>query len=147
VHEAAKQSGVADRIHFLGFVSDDELLQLYNACELFCFPSYYEGFGLPVDEAMACGRAVVCSNTSAVPEVADGAALLFDPHQPEEIARAMADMIRNPEMRTRRERLSSLRATHFSWRQSARKTLEVYYAVAERKQSQAGAVRTAAILR
>ena len=147
VHEAAKQSGVADRIHFLGFVSDDDLLQLYNACELFCFPSYYEGFGLPVVEAMACGRAVVCSNTSAVPEVADGAALLFDPYRPEEIARAMADMIRNPEMRARRERLSAQRATHFSWRQSARKTLEVYYEVAQRRQSPARAVQAAAILR
>ena len=81
VHDAAKRSGVSDRIRFLGFVSDDDLLQLYNACELFCFPSFYEGFGLPVLEAMACGAAVCCSNTSAVPEVADGAAILFNPLQ------------------------------------------------------------------
>jgi glycosyltransferase involved in cell wall biosynthesis len=147
VHEAAQQSGVADRIRFLGYVSDDDLLQLYNACELFCFPSYYEGFGLPVVEAMACGRAVVCSNTSAVPEVADGAALLFDPYRPKEIARAMADMIRNPELRARRERLGLQRATHFSWRQSARKTLEVYYEVAERRQSRIKAAQAVASLR
>ncbi len=147
VHEAARQSGVADRIRFLGFVSDEDLLQLYNACELFCFPSYYEGFGLPVVEAMACGRAVVCSNTSAVPEVADGAALLFDPYRPEEIARAMADMIRNPEMRARRERLSLQRATHFSWRQSARQTLEVYYEVAEGRQARAKAAHAVTSLR
>ncbi|MBI2680629.1 MAG: glycosyltransferase family 4 protein [Candidatus Solibacter usitatus] len=147
VHEAARQSGVADRIRFLGYVSDDDLLQLYNACELFCFPSYYEGFGLPVVEAMACGRAVVCSNTSAVPEVADGAALLFDPYQPREIARAMADIIRNPELRTRQERLSLQRATHFSWRQSARKTLDVYYEVAERTQARAKSVQAVTLLR
>jgi glycosyltransferase involved in cell wall biosynthesis len=147
VHETARQSGVADRIRFLGYVTDDDLLQLYNACDLFCFPSYYEGFGLPVVEAMACGRAVVCSNTSAVPEVADGAALLFDPYQPQEIARAMADMIRNPEMRTRRERLSLQRATHFSWRQSARQTLEVYFEVAERSHARAKTVPAVTLLR
>ena len=61
VHEAARDSGVGDRIQFCGFVSDEDLLQLYNACDLFVFPSFYEGFGLPVLEAMACGRAVVCS--------------------------------------------------------------------------------------
>src|SRR5579885_1075446 len=75
VREAARETGAADRIRFLGFVSDDDLLHLYNACELYVFPSFYEGFGLPVLEAMACGRAVVCSNTSALPEVADGAAI------------------------------------------------------------------------
>ena len=96
VHDAAKHSGVADRIRFLGFVSDDDLLQLYNACDLFCFPSFYEGFGLPVLEAMACGAAVVCSNTSAIPEVADGAALFFNPYNPDEITRAMLDLIQHP---------------------------------------------------
>src|SRR2546429_4608520 len=77
VRDAARNSGVADRIRFLGFVSDDDLLHLYNACDLFCFPSFYEGFGLPVLEAMACGAAVACSNTPAIPEVAGGAAGLF----------------------------------------------------------------------
>ena len=65
VHQAARESGVAERIHFFGFVSDPDLLQLYNACDLFVFPSFYEGFGLPVLEAMACGRAVACSNAAA----------------------------------------------------------------------------------
>ena len=79
VMDTAKQSRVADRIVFTGFVNDDELLQLYNACELMVFPSFYEGFGLPILEAMACGRAVACSNTSSMPEVANAAAILFDP--------------------------------------------------------------------
>ena len=61
VREAARVSGVADRIQFAGFVSDEDLLHLYNACDLFVFPSFYEGFGLPVLEAMACGRAVALS--------------------------------------------------------------------------------------
>ena len=83
VRDAARDCGFASRIHFTGFVSDADLLNLYNACDCFVFPSFYEGFGLPILEAMACGRAVACSNTSAMPEVADGAGLLFDPHQVE----------------------------------------------------------------
>jgi glycosyltransferase involved in cell wall biosynthesis len=132
VKEAARQSGVAGRIQFIGFVSDSELLQLYNACELFAFPSFYEGFGLPVLEAMACGRAVVCSNTTSLPEVADSAALLFDPYAIDEIVRAMADLLLDAELRARMERLGSQRAAHFSWQRTAQKTLDVYYEVAER---------------
>jgi glycosyltransferase involved in cell wall biosynthesis len=132
VREAARNSGVGDRIRFLGFVTDQDLLHLYNACGLFVFPSFYEGFGLPILEAMACGRAVMCSNTSAMPEVADGAAILFNPHSVPEMARAMADLLRDAELRSRMERLGQQRAAHFSWQKSAQTTLEVYYAVAER---------------
>ncbi|MFN7992162.1 MAG: glycosyltransferase family 1 protein [Bryobacteraceae bacterium] len=138
VREAARQSGVADRIRFAGFVSDDELLQLYNACDLFVFPSFYEGFGLPVLEAMACGRAVACSRTSALPEVADGAGILFDPYETSEMVRAMADLLVDPELRARMERLGLQRASLFSWRATAQKTLEVYHEVAQRKRATAG---------
>jgi glycosyltransferase involved in cell wall biosynthesis len=134
VRDAARNSGVADRIRFLGFVSDNDLLHLYNACELFCFPSFYEGFGLPVLEAMACGAAVACSNTSAIPEVADGAALLFNPYNADEITRAMLDLILLPDLRARMSRLGSQRATHFSWQKTARETLGVYYRVIEQHQ-------------
>ncbi len=132
VHAAASESGVADRIQFTGFVSDDDLLQLYNACDLFVFPSFYEGFGLPVLEAMACGRAVACSNTSALPEVVDGAALLFDPYALDEIVRAIADVLLDAEWRARMERLGLQRAAHFSWQKTAQKTLAVFHEVAER---------------
>jgi glycosyltransferase involved in cell wall biosynthesis len=132
VREAARQSGVADRIQFAGFVSDEDLLHLYNACDLFVFPSFYEGFGLPVLEAMACGRAVACSRTSAMPEVADGAGIMFDPNSQSEMVRAMADLLRDAELRARMERLGLQRAARFSWRATAQKTLEVYHEVAER---------------
>lgn len=132
VREAAAQSGFAGRIHFTGFVTDRELIDLYNASEFFVFPSFYEGFGLPVLEAMACGRAVACSNTTAVPEVADGAAVLFDPHSPEEMSRALRDLILLPDFRVRLERLGLQRSTQFSWQETARKTLEIYYDVAGR---------------
>ena len=93
VQEAARESGVGDRIQFVGFVADADLLQFYNACDCFVFPSFYEGFGFPALEAMACGRAVVCSDASALPEVVDGAAILFDPYAIDEMVRAIADVL------------------------------------------------------
>jgi glycosyltransferase involved in cell wall biosynthesis len=141
VREAARDSGVGDRIQFTGFVSDPDLLQLYNACDLFVFPSYYEGFGLPVLEAMACGRAVVCSSTSALPEVVDGAAILFDPYAIDAIVRAIADLLLDAELRGRMERLGVQRAAYFSWQKTAQHTLDVFYGVAEaagRSKSTAG---------
>lgn len=133
VREAAKESGMSDRIHFTGFVTDEELLHLYNSCECFAFPSFYEGFGLPILEAMACGRAVISSNTSSIPEVADGAGILFDPFREDEIARAMADVLLDGELRSRMERLGLQRAAHFSWQRTAAATLDIYREVAERR--------------
>jgi glycosyltransferase involved in cell wall biosynthesis len=130
VRAAAKKSMVADRIHFTGFVDDEELRRLYGACDLFIYPSFYEGFGLPILEAMACGRAVACSNTSAMPEVADSAALLFDPSSRRDLVFAIRDLLLNPELRQRMERLGVQRAAMFSWTSSAAKTLDLYYAVA-----------------
>jgi len=127
---AARKSSVGSRIHFTGFVSDEELRQLYGACELFVYPSFYEGFGLPILEAMASGRAVACSSTSGMPEVADSAALLFDPHSVAEMVLAMRDLLLNPELRMRMERLGTQRATMFSWDRTAARTLDVYYEVA-----------------
>ncbi|HYL75866.1 MAG TPA: glycosyltransferase family 1 protein [Bryobacteraceae bacterium] len=135
IRAAARKSSVAERIHFAGFVSDEELLRLYGACDLFAYPSFYEGFGLPILEAMACGRAVVCSNTSAMPEVADSAALLFDPSSEEQLMLAMRDLLLNPELRMRMERLGSQRAATFSWESTAAKTLELYYEIAGQTKS------------
>lgn len=130
VRRAAERSGVGHRIHFTGFVSDEDLLHLYNACELFVFPSFYEGFGLPLVEAMACGKAVACSDSSALPEVADAAALLFDPHSVRDMTRAMLDLLLEGELRARMERLGLQRAAQFCWQTTARRTLEVYQEVA-----------------
>jgi glycosyltransferase involved in cell wall biosynthesis len=145
VRDAALDSGVGDRILFTGFVSDSDLLQLYNACDLFVFPSFYEGFGLPALEAMACGRAVVCSNTTSLPEVVDGAAILFDPYVVDEMVRALADLLLDSELRARMERLGVQRAAHFSWQKTAQRTLEVFHEVAERRLAAKPAVRPASI--
>lgn len=130
VRRAATKSGLGDRIHFTGFVDDEDLLRLYGACEIFVYPSYYEGFGIPILEAMACGRAVACSNSSAMPEVADSAALLFDPYSVPEMVRAMRDLLLDSELRARMERLGAHRATLFTWENTARQTLDTYYEVA-----------------
>jgi len=130
LHRAVDRSAMADRVHFTGFVEDSDLVHFYGACDLFVFPSFYEGFGLPILEAMACGRAVACSSATAMPEVADGAGILFDPHSADEMTRAISDILLDSELRQRLERLGQQRATAFSWEQAARKTLDVYYQVA-----------------
>ncbi len=132
VREAARDSGVADRIVFAGFVTDADLLLLYNACSVFVFPTFYEGFGLPVLEAMACGKAVACSNAAACPEVADAAALFFDPASTEQMVRAMADLLLDKDLRSRMGRLGLGRAAQFSWRRTAETTLRIYREVAGR---------------
>ncbi len=114
---------------------DADLVHFYGACELFVFPSFYEGFGLPILEAMACGRAVACSNTTAMPEVANAAGILFDPHSVPEMARAISDVLLAQELRTRLERLGMHRATMFSWEKAAARTLEVYTRVAGGKKA------------
>ncbi len=127
-------------------MGDDELLHLYGACDLFVFPSFYEGFGLPILEAMACGRAVACSNTTAMPEVADAAALLFDPHSVGMMARAMKDLLVDTELRVRMERLGLQRSAAFSWDKAAQRTLAVYYEVADSRARLGKAVRTAPVI-
>jgi glycosyltransferase involved in cell wall biosynthesis len=139
VKAAAAASRFRDRIHFTGFVPDEDLIQLYCGCDVFAFPSFYEGFGIPILEAMACGRAVACSHTTAMPEVADSAALLFDPAKVNEISRALADLLRDAELRSRMERLGLARAAMFSWERAARQTLDVYYAVAGETRARARA--------
>ena len=130
VKSAAKASRISSRIHFMDFVSDEDLTRFYGACDLFVYPSLYEGFGLPIIEAMASGRAVACSNTTAMPEVADSCALLFDPKSDVEIVRALRDLLLDAELRTRMERLGSQRASIYNWERTARRTLDVYYEVA-----------------
>lgn len=114
-----------NRIIFLDYVEDKDLPFLYSGATIFCYPSLYEGFGLPVLEAMACGTPVVASNTTSIPEVAGQAAILVDPTECEEIAAAM-DLIINDSDRRNNLRAAGLeRVTDFSWEQAAKETLSV----------------------
>jgi glycosyltransferase involved in cell wall biosynthesis len=139
---AAQKSSVADRIHFTGWIGDEDLRRFYCAADLFVYPSFYEGFGLPILEAMACGRAVLCSNTSAMPEVANSAGILFNPYSVPEIARAIRDVLLDSELRSRMERLGLKRAAAFSWNRTAQRTLSVYYQVAEARRGRAAGSKT-----
>jgi glycosyltransferase involved in cell wall biosynthesis len=130
VRAAAMRSPFANRIHLLGWVGDEDLLYLYNACDVFAFPSFYEGFGLPVLEAMACGTPVACSNQTATHEVADSCALTFNPSSTVEMVRCLRDLLLDAELRTRMGRLGQKRASRFTWDATARRTLEVYREVA-----------------
>jgi glycosyltransferase involved in cell wall biosynthesis len=137
LHRAVLHSSIGDRVHFTGFVEDPDLLYFYGACDLFVFPSFYEGFGLPILEAMACGRAVACSSATAMPEVANAAGILFDPYSVPEMARAIGDILLDDEMRARLERLGTNRAASFTWERAAQRTLDVYYEVAGVRKPQA----------
>lgn len=134
VIEEVKKSGLSDRIVMTNFVDDDFLPTLYNAADLFVFPSFYEGFGLPAIEAMACGRPVACSDATALPEVVDGAAVLFSPNSIGDQMRAMRDVLLDAELASRLERLSLQRAKFCDWRDTARKTIDVYAEVSEQRQ-------------
>jgi glycosyltransferase involved in cell wall biosynthesis len=129
IREVAARSPLSERILFTGYVGETDLLHFYNGCDLFVFPSIYEGFGIPILEAMACGRAVACSNTSAMQEVADAAAILFNPNEVEQITRSMRDLLTDPELRARMERLALQNAARFCWERTARETLNVYYQI------------------
>ena len=122
----AVRLGVADDARFLDWVPNEELESVYRAAIAFVFPSLYEGFGLPVLEAMSRGVPVACSNRGALAEVADDAALTFDPEQPRAIAAAIEKLISDPSERTRLARAGRENAARFSWSETARGTLASY---------------------
>jgi glycosyltransferase involved in cell wall biosynthesis len=118
-------SGMAERVRFLGYVAAADLPTLYSGADAFCFPSLYEGFGLPVLEAMACGTPVVASHSSAIPEVAGHAALLVDPTDPAEIGRALCRAIGDGSLRSKLVAYGRARADQFTWERTAQETITV----------------------
>ena len=113
-------------MRFVPNVAEADLPALYSGAEIFCFPSYYEGFGLPPLEAMACGAPVVCAFASSLPEVVGEAALTVDPHSSIEIAGALTRLLRNAGLRSQLRKRGLRRARQFSWRRTALATLAVY---------------------
>lgn len=128
VEALAAAHGVAARVTHVEYVSEGDLIALYRACGALAYPSLYEGFGLPVLEAMACGAPVACSNATSIPEVAGDAAIYFDPTDSEGMARAIEAACEGGASL----RAGSLeRASRFSWERTARETLEAMDQVME----------------
>jgi glycosyltransferase involved in cell wall biosynthesis len=122
--------GLQDRVHFLYLVPNDDLPAIYRLATCFVYPSFYEAFGLALLEAMACGCPVVASRAGAIPEVSDGAALLFDPHNPEEMAAAIRSMVSDTELRQTYIAKGLVRAKEFTWHRCALETLQLLEEVA-----------------
>ncbi|MFH1342452.1 MAG: glycosyltransferase family 1 protein, partial [Pseudomonadota bacterium] len=114
LQRAAEAMDLSRNVLFPGYLSNAELLGLLTNCAGVIFPSLYEGFGLPVIEAMAIGVPVACSNVTSLPEVAQDAAIMFDPRIPEQIADAMISLVQDRELRGRLVEAGTLRAAQFS---------------------------------
>ncbi len=122
--------GLRDRVLETGFVPDDDLPAIYNLAECLVLPSLYEGFGIPILEAMACGCPVVTSTAGCAPEVAGEAAVLVDPYRVEDIAGGIRRALGDPDLRARLVARGREHAAGFSWRRAARESLAVYEAAA-----------------
>ncbi len=131
IFAAARASGYADELVFTGYVPDADLVALYNAADVFVYPSLFEGFGLPPLEAMACGTPTVTGNTSALPETVGEAALMVDPRDAEALAGALARVLGDAELRAELAGRGIARAAAFSWERTARIILDTYRRAAQ----------------
>jgi alpha-1,3-rhamnosyl/mannosyltransferase len=116
-------------VRYLGYLPEEDLAAVMANASVFLYPSYYEGFGFPVLEAMAAGAPVITSNISSLPEIAGGAALLVDPHSPGEIAGAVRQVLLSPGLAGRLRACGRKRAAQFQWGECARRSLEFFQRV------------------
>jgi glycosyltransferase involved in cell wall biosynthesis len=126
VRDAIVNRQLSDSVKWLGYVPDDDLVGLYNAAVALVYPSVYEGFGLPVVEAMACGCPVIAANTSSLPEVAGDAALLVDPFQVSSLQDAMQRLVSDDALRAMLRTRALAHVIRFSWRKSAEAAVAAY---------------------
>jgi len=126
LNKIISNNNLSSNVHFLGYVPDEELTVLYNLVDFFVFPSFYEGFGLPILEAQACGCPVITSNISSMPEVAGDGAILVDPYSVEEIANAIHNLVFDLNLRKNLIQKGFENCALFSWKRCAEETLNVY---------------------
>jgi len=126
IRERIASLALEGRVRFAGYVSDDELTLWYNAASLLVMPSLYEGFGMPIAQAMACGTPVVASNSSSIPEVAGDAGRLVDPLDSAALANQMAIVLDDDGERNRMARAGLVQASRFTWDQAGLKLAETY---------------------
>lgn len=124
LQQEAQQAGLfTDEVVFTGYVSEEHLVGFYNDCKAFVFPSWHEGFGLPVLEAMRCGKAVIAANTTSLPEVVGYAQALFDPFDEEDIRDRIEWVLSNDEARHQLEQHAKVQSAHFDWDATANRAL------------------------
>ncbi len=128
-----ERPNLKERVHWLGYVSDPERVLFYNAADFLAYPSWYEGFGMPLLEAMKCGCPVITSRVSSMPEVVGDAGLLIDPHRVEDLQEAMYRLVNEPGLREKMRMAGFEQAKKFSWETSAKITLEVFEKVMKRQ--------------
>ena len=125
IYKLPKELGIEDRVRFLGRIEDEDLVGLYNGATALTYPSLFEGFGLPIVEAFACGCPVITSNTSSMPEVAGDAAILVNPNETTEISKAMRSMVDKDALRSLMINKGILRYKKFDWKVTAERTIEI----------------------
>lgn len=121
-----KKENQHNGIIYTGFVSDEELVALYKGAEMFAMPSFEEGFGIPILEAMACSTPVVSSNVASLPEVGGDACIYFDPAKPDDMVDKIDQVLKSEELRRDLIKRGQIRYKQFSWKKLAQQTLEVY---------------------
>ena len=125
IYREREESKFKDDIKFLGYIDPEDKVYLYNLASVFVYPSFYEGFGFPPLEAMACGLPVVASFASSLPEVVGDAALMVDPYNINDISRALKEILTNENLRNQLIARGLKRAGEFSWRKTADEYLKV----------------------
>jgi glycosyltransferase involved in cell wall biosynthesis len=128
--DQVRKLNLHDDVILLGYVNDTTLHWLYQNCFAFVYPSFFEGFGMPVLEAMSLGAAVITSNTTSIPEIVGEAGILVDPSQDEQIAHAMDDLAGDEERLTDLRHAAFKQAALFSWTRAADQTLNIYRSIA-----------------
>jgi glycosyltransferase involved in cell wall biosynthesis len=129
IFEAIQSSPWKKEIHHLDYLSDELVALFYSRADVFVYPSHYEGFGLPVLEAMTLGAPVVAANTSSIPEVAGDAAILIDPNEFMQIAEAILTVISDRQLQQEMINKGKARASLFSWENTAKETLKAYRSI------------------
>ncbi len=126
IYATVNRLHMTDRVHFIGFADEADLPVLYSMAEAVPYVSLYEGFGLPVLEAMACGTPVIASNVSSIPEVAGEAAILIDPYHTDELVNALRHLLESPALRQSLIERGRQQAARFSWKTAARQLADIY---------------------